>query len=532
MNLTSKDKFKIQLINNKKKPFIKIPKLKNPYNELKTKNKIREEEWNKRFIFYKIPNYDSFRDKNVLCNKNKNNANLKKIDNYLDYKSPRNYILNQTNIDINNRREKNNSLFFSINNKIQTLSPKNKNFSFISKNVLSPIANIHISLYDYNNKNLTNLKNLWDELGILKPYRNYFKYIYKELETEYKEEMYLKEIQELNQVKINAKELKYHIGLRMSIIEEIKNLNDKLGKELVNKNNNAKELLLNEISDKIILLREQTIKVCQSMKKLKGMIFNINNLGKYDFDLISKKFRFDKNYIIKMKSELNFLREGFAKYYFNIENDQTPFLLKASNKNIITKEDYFIRIIPIDKEIKNTIINCLFYIHQELIAYQNININKNNFRRISPIKKKDNEFLDNKTHIEFNSFSNIKCMTDRENSKKINRIKEIKKQKEIEKNIEKDKDKGNKDDYSNKNININKDSENISHSNKNLKTKINDSIKPLVNDSYVSLNNKKESYDKDQILKESINKNDLIINNNQSSMNKKDNNLFENNKSK
>ena len=26
--------------------------------------------------FYKIPNYDSFRDKNVLCNKNKNRIKL------------------------------------------------------------------------------------------------------------------------------------------------------------------------------------------------------------------------------------------------------------------------------------------------------------------------------------------------------------------------------------------------------------------------------------------------------------------------
>ena len=525
MNLTSKDKFKIQLINNKKTPFIKIPKIKNLFNDTKFKNKIREDAWNQRFIYNKIPKYDSYKDKNVLCNKNANFLNYKTKDNYLNSKSQKNYI-NQTNIDINTKNDINNSLFLAINNRIQTLSPKNKNFSFSPKNSLSP--NLHISFFDYNNKKLNNLRILWDELGILKPYRNYFNYIYKELETEYKEELYEKEIQELNQVKIGIKSLKNHIALRMSIIEDMKKLNDNLGKELLNKNNKGKELLLSEISDKIVLLREQTINVCQSMKKLKGIIFNIDNLGKYDFDLISKRFKFDKNYVIKMKSELKFLREGFSKYYFNIENDQTPFLLKASDKNKITKGDYLIRVIPIDKEIKNTIIDCLFYVHQELIAYQNININKNNFRKISPIKMKDNEFKDTKkTHFEVDCFINRECMTDRRN-KNINGIEEnISKQRHIMNYFEKDKKI--KDMNFNKNINISKDNGNILLKKKNLNEENNnENIKPIIEDSYDILKNKKENYDKDQIINE---KNDLIINIKQSTNKKieKDDNILNNN---
>ena len=529
MSTISKEKIKSLLLNNKNKPLTKIPKIKNQYNDMIINRNVRENAWNNRFIYNKIPNYDSFKDKNVLCNKKYNNfTNYKKIDNYLNSKSPNNYLLNQTNID-NSQNDSNNFLCFTNNTRIQAFSAKSKNFSFTTKNNLSPLSNlnINISYVDNNTQNLYNLKKLWDELEILKPYRNFFNYIYKELETEYKEEFYKKGIQELNKVKLNIKTLKYHIGLRQEIIEEIRNLNEKLGKELINKNNKAKEVLLNEISNKIIILREQTINVCQSMKNLKEKIFSINRLDKYDFDIISKKFKFDKNYVIKMKSELNFLKEGFAKYFFNIENDQTPFLLKASDKTKLTKEDYFIRIIPIDNELKNKIIDCIFYIHQELIAYQNINMNKKNLQRISPIKKKYNEFNNNifnnkilKYNIEYNSPKSLGSLSDRDIEIKKNGIEEYNKNNKVIESYIGDIKIIKKDEK----IKNNKQNGNSFFSNKqnNLKKKINENMNSINIDSYENIDNKKENYEKDQILDDNIiqtteEKNKILKDKNQSS---------------
>ena len=321
--------------------------------------------------------------------------------------------------------------------------------------------------------------------------------------------------------------MKYHIGLRQEIIEEIRNLNEKLGKELINKNNKAKEALLNEISNKIIILREQTINVCQSMKNLKEKIFSINRLDKYDFDIISKKFKFDKNYVIKMKSELNFLKEGFAKYFFNIENDQTPFLLKASDKTKLTKEDYFIRIIPIDNELKNKIIDCIFYIHQELIAYQNINMNKKNFQRISPIKKKYNEFNKNifnnkilKYNIEYNSPKSLGSLSDRDIEIKKNGIEEYNKNNKVIESYIGD----NKILKKDGGVKNNKQNGNSFFSNKqnNLKKKINENMNSINIDSYENIDNKKENYEKDQILNDNIiqtteEKNKILKDKNQSS---------------
>ena len=503
------------ILNNKNKPFIKIPKIKNPFNGPKSIKEMKEIAWNQRFIYNKIPKYDSFKDKNVLCNKKYANfINYKKIDNYLKSKSPKNYLLNQTNIDNNNQNESNNTFFFSSKTRrIETFSAKNKNFSFCSKNSLSPISRHNINILYFDNPNLITLKNLWDELEILKPYRNYFNYIYKELEPEYKEELYQKEIQELNEIKIIIKSLKYYIGLRIKIIEEIKDLNEKLGKELVNKNNNGKEIILKEISNKIILLREQTINICQNMKKLKTIIFRINNLDKYNLDLISKKFKFDKNYLVKMKAELNFLKDGFAKYYFNIENDQTPFLLKASDKTKITKEDYFLRVIPLNPEIKNSIIDCIFYIHQELIAYQNYNMNKKDFRCISPIKKKDSQFNEIKIS-EINNEINRECITERDNIKKMNGIEnEMKRYKGIESYMGEDKKlKGNI--YHKNKLKAN--GNNSFYNKNNLKKETNENIKCLIKDTYDSLGQNKENYEKDQIVQNNLTdsgqKSNLILN--------------------
>ena len=43
---------------------------------------------------------------------------------------------------------------------------------------------------------------------------------------------------------------------------------------------------------------------------------NENLSEKYNIDLISQNYNFDKNYLIKMKEEMKFLKEGNAKFFF------------------------------------------------------------------------------------------------------------------------------------------------------------------------------------------------------------------------
>ena len=124
------------------------------------------------------------------------------------------------------------------------------------------------------------------------------------------------------------------------------------------------------------------------MQQLKTELSGIKNLDKFDIRLIGEKFGFDKNYLIKMKGDLNFLKEGFGKYYFNLGNDQTPFLLKASEKSKISLDkDPFIHLVPLSPELKDKIAECTYYIYQELIAYQNEKVHNRVLRSISPLKR-------------------------------------------------------------------------------------------------------------------------------------------------
>jgi len=423
-----KDKILLKQFKKSKRSLIKIPKIINPFLNSMSQRGKREIYYENNFIINKISNYhnyDTSNDKNTkISNKQSSITTDKKIDTYFKQNTTRNSNINKTNNTFENDKYKLKGKLTSYRIKM-LCSAKSKINSLTQRNIFSPILKngFNYNYIDINSTNLVNLEKNWDEFKINNQYRNYFKYIYKELDPTYKEDLYEKEIEELNSIKQCIKDLKYYINLRTSDLCEIKTLNDNLAKELLDKNNNGKEQILTKISDKIILLREHTINICKSMKKLKYYIFSINNLGKYNFDAIAKKFDFDKNYIIKMKSELKFLQDGFAKYYFNIENDQNPFLLKASDKTKITKGDYFLRIIPLNDELRKEILDCNFYIHQELIAYQNENFNNKNFRCISPIKR-DDLFLENITEknqkINMNNTGGF--ITERRKEEKFNSI--------------------------------------------------------------------------------------------------------------
>ena len=400
----------------KKSPMTLNSKFKKRLKRINSVNGLREKNWNDRFIYDKIPNYDSFNDKNVLLNfKTKCNSSRKKfgniiqgvpisfIDNSLYFQRPLSNktmtihpLINSKNMfktvsarsrEIHNIHRRNNNNFFNknfifSNNKNKKLE-KLKKEEFINKTNNNQNNFSSISLI-----NLNNIMKLWDDLLVMKNYRKLFCVIYKELDDEDKEELYQRETNELMSIKNDINELKINIELRLKTIKDIFELNKKLNTEIINKDNKSNEIIINEISDKIGTLRLHTVKVCKSMKKLKMELDGLKYLDKYDINKIGEKYQFDRNYLIKMKGELNFLKEGFAKYYFNINNDQTPFLLKASEKSKIDNDkDPFVHLIPIDKDLKNEIMECSYYIYQELIAYQNEKVSNKILRCISPLKR-------------------------------------------------------------------------------------------------------------------------------------------------
>ena len=195
--------------------------------------------------------------------------------------------------------------------------------------------------------------------------------------------------------------------MRKEIIYQLKQMNKNLKLIFKSEGKETNTTLVKNMSNNIEKLRNITINICLLMEKVKNKIYNGTIRGKYNIDLIAHYFHFDKNYLIKMKEELNSLKEGNAKFFFNISEDQSPFLMKASEEDIDTKKDPFIHIVPITEEIKEKIEKCNYIIYQELIAYQNRDFSNNIFRPISP-------------QDEFNNFPRESTNNQNKNSKILN----------------------------------------------------------------------------------------------------------------
>ena len=252
----------------KRSPLLSANKIKKKIKRVKSVNALREKNWDDRFIYDKIPLYDSKNDKNVLINlRSKCNSGNRKYGSFkglnfadnslflyrpLSNKTTMNHLFinNKNNIkmtsaksrDINFRNENNN-----LGNKYKSFLDYGPNYTNGLENYRRNDNKNNIDTNDFNAINLINLNNLnklWDEFAVNKNYRKLFSVIYKELDDENKEELYQKETNELNKIKDYINNLKQNIENRINTIKELFELNIKLNTEIINKDNKNNEIIL------------------------------------------------------------------------------------------------------------------------------------------------------------------------------------------------------------------------------------------------------------------------------------------------
>ena len=131
-NKTKNNKEENNNISRKLSPLTKITNQSRPFSRVKSVNAIRKKPWNKRFIYNKIQEYDSTKDKNVIypkklrVNSMKNNVFDK---NYITYQQSKMYQTYKNSIKPFNRTM---SGFFS------NYSHKIYDFG-TNRNIISPI---------------------------------------------------------------------------------------------------------------------------------------------------------------------------------------------------------------------------------------------------------------------------------------------------------------------------------------------------------------------------------------------------------
>ena len=378
---------------------------KNYLQNIDSINYLKENSWNKRFIYNQIQNYDSSKDKNVMANI----LNLDKMNCYHNA-IKKNDIIVKTFYSNSKRKKVFGDEYNKTNLKV-ILNPMGRNLKkariikkSASTNKFSTSKRINFdSLEKENeysiNKTINNkysiipekLIKLWTYLSIRKTYQDSFNIILKRLTMDMQKELCEREYNELYELRNDLQLLSTSVYYRSYILDGIHFFNEKLGINLRTKLTNSSEVILKKISKKINDLREHTINICFLMKKIKSKINGVHQMNKFDIDAISEKFKFDKNYLIKMKGEMNILNEGYTKYFFDFGDGNNPFLLNVSeltdNKNNKFKYNFF-HYIPLSEEMKNYIYQSIHIIYQELISYQNTNGEATeNKKSISPIKK-------------------------------------------------------------------------------------------------------------------------------------------------
>ena len=391
----------------------------NNKNNIQNKNSIKENLWNKRFIYNKIQNYDSSKDKNVIANLPKNEEM-----NCYHNAMKKNEIIKKNCFQNNQNKKKLNEELNKTKIKIR-LNPLGKYIkktkimhnSFSTNNIninnnKAILSDLFRNQNKMKNKFLNNENNspdklakIWKDLCILEPYRELFNLLLTQLADKNKEDFCQREFIDLYELKNNLQLLSTAVYYRIKTLQNLSNLNDKLGDLLQNQKAESNEVILKKIAKNIESLREYTVNICFLMQKIKAKINQGYLWGKYNLDLISEKFKFDKNYLIKMKDEMCVLKEGFIKYFFNVsENDL--FLVNTSEPEDNKQSDPFIHYVPLSNKMRDKINQCIYIIYQELIGYQNSNVLENNFRNISPLKNFTYNEMDVKTYKKYNESLN------------------------------------------------------------------------------------------------------------------------------
>ena len=121
--------------------------------------------------------------------------------------------------------------------------------------------------------------------------------------------------------------------------------------------------LFNNISKTVTDLRIYSINVVTHMNRVREICSYSAISGKYNFDKLNETYLFESNYLIKMKSDLDFLSQTSLNLFFNFAESGDPFLVTISN------------IIPVSEDISKAIRQSHYTIAQDIIFLQ---LNENN----------------------------------------------------------------------------------------------------------------------------------------------------------
>ena len=245
-NRATNQKEEINQISRKLSPIIKLSTPSRPFSRVKSVTGQRKKPWNRRFIYNKIPDYYTIKDKNVINAKKIRMNSVKKKNvfdmNYITYQQSK---LNLTKKNPIKPFSRTMSGFFSHYSR----GVNNNEYTTTNRNIISPLTNSAFNRNNFmkntnfnlninvnlNDENFNKIKKLWNELCVIPSYRELFIIIYNQLSGDEKEQLYKKEFNDLVTVKSDIKTLLYYIEQRNFTLKDLYEENN-----ILNKNRNEK----------------------------------------------------------------------------------------------------------------------------------------------------------------------------------------------------------------------------------------------------------------------------------------------------
>ncbi len=198
-----------------------------------------------------------------------------------------------------------------------------------------------------------NLKSLWNELGITNNFIQNFEYmnnnknnnrdeILQIIKTEKKQMLQFKNelLRVLKEIEKREEEIK-NIQLlnqqysNLRIFYNFENESD-VKNNIENKNIISRKELETQIKKCLSSLRLRGINTVSQLKKFKMKYSYLVNIGKIDINYLYEVYGYNKNYLIKLINDLNFLKDTNLKdMYFFSEKGEDPFLLSITGKKDI-----------------------------------------------------------------------------------------------------------------------------------------------------------------------------------------------------
>ena len=399
-----------------------------------------ENKWNERFFIEKIPNYDSFRDKNFLSlnlikeKLRKEEMQLKgfgkKIkksktnSSHITLESRPIKTLNMPLLISNTENEKIDLFSLKFNNNIPLTINGNNNTIRTEYNQQNILNRMYTNLYDLktnkteqktrilrmNNsfqEEMNELKDLWKSLGVTTEYQiNFWKLLSKYTNKEIIDRYISYEKKDLIQLKLEIEKLKKEILKRENDLEKLRKIDiiyrenenmynyyknsdsNEENEEQLNKYKDNKIIIENDIENLLKSLRLHTINTVLLFSKFRNQYNYYFTSGKIDINQISNENQFDYNYLAKVKTDTNFLLDTSLVTLYNFSNfENDPFflsLLKTTEGN----DEY--KYLTATEDTLNTINQCMYIIDQEEMIYK---INQKKFEETKPTFVKINQNL-------------------------------------------------------------------------------------------------------------------------------------------